>query len=159
MATRRRRPGPRRRKASTTDVIGQAARRERVPLWWREHFKRLNELRNLVLSRQNGQVRDATEEQPSFSLHMADAGTDSFDRDLALSRISAEQDALYEIDEAINRIRDGTYGICVHCEEEISPKRLNAVPWTPYCIACQEAADRAHEQGSESLEELLVNAA
>ena len=142
MATRRRRPGPRRRKASTTDVIGQAARRERVPLWWREHFKRLNELRNLVLSRQNGQVRDATEEQPSFSLHMADAGTDSFDRDLALSRISAEQDALYEIDEAINRIRDGTYGICELTGKRIEAKRLAAIPWTRFSLKAEEQLEK-----------------
>jgi len=47
----------------------------------------------------------------------------------------------------------------MHCEEDISIKRLNAVPWAPYCIQCQEIADRSHEEGTESLDDLLVNAA
>jgi DnaK suppressor protein len=54
---------------------------------------------------------------------------------------------------------DGSYGTCLHCEEEISPKRLDAVPWAAYCIRCQEIADRSTEEGTESLDDLLVNAA
>ena len=50
-----------------------------------------------------------------------------------------------------------SYG--AHCEEDISPKRVNAVPWTPFCIQCQEIADRAQAEGSESFDDLLVNAA
>jgi DnaK suppressor protein len=60
---------------------------------------------------------------------------------------------------ALRRIDEGTFGVCVHCEEEISLKRVNAVPWTPYCITCQEQADRAQEEGSESFEEMLISAA
>jgi len=60
---------------------------------------------------------------------------------------------------ALHRIDEGMYGVCLHCEEDISPKRLNAVPWAPYCIACQETADRNQEEGIESLDDLLVNAA
>ena len=44
---------------------------------------------------------------------------------------------------ALRRFESDGFGICLKCEEDISPKRINAVPWTPYCIACQEAADRA----------------
>ena len=53
---------------------------------------------------------------------------------------------------------DGSYGVCLHCEEDIKPKRLDAVPWTKYCIRCQEAADR-HEfesETGESIDELLA---
>jgi len=81
------------------------------------------------------------------------------ERELAIRNLDRESNLLRNVRAALRRIDDGTYGTCVHCEEEISPKRLNAVPWTPYCIACQEAADRAQEEGNESLEELLVNAA
>ncbi len=95
-----------------------------------------------MLARKNGQVRDATEEQPAFSLHMADAGTDSFDRDLALSRISAEQDALYEIDDALNRIRDGTYGICELTGKPIEAKRLAAIPWTRFSLKAEEELEK-----------------
>ena len=67
------------------------------------------------------ELKDAAEEQPAFSLHMADAGTDSFDRDFALSRLSSEQDAVYEIDEALKRIERGTYGVC-----EVSGKPIES---------------------------------
>jgi DnaK suppressor protein len=81
------------------------------------------------------------------------------ERELAIRNLDRESNLLRNVRAALRRIDDGTYGVCVHCEEDISPKRLNAVPWTPFCIACQEAADRAQEQGSDSLEDLLVNAA
>jgi len=56
------------------------------------------------------------------------------------------------------RMADGSYGVCLHCEDDIKPKRLDAVPWTKFCIRCQEAADR-HEFESESgetFDELLA---
>ena len=81
------------------------------------------------------------------------------ERELAIRNLDRESNLLRNVRSALRRLEDGTFGTCLHCEEEISPKRLNAVPWTPYCIACQEAADRAQQEGTESLEELLVNAA
>lgn len=81
------------------------------------------------------------------------------ERELAIRNLDRESNLLRNVRAALRRIDDGTYGVCVHCEEDISPKRLNAVPWTPFCIGCQEAADRAQEEGNDSLEDLLVNAA
>jgi len=81
------------------------------------------------------------------------------ERELAIRNLDRESNLLRNVRAALRRIEEGTFGTCVHCEEEISIKRVNAVPWTPYCIACQEQADRAQEEGSESLEELLVGAA
>ena len=81
------------------------------------------------------------------------------ERELAIRNLDRESNLLRNVRAALRRIDDGTFGVCVHCEEEISIKRVNAVPWTPYCISCQEQADRAQEEGSESLEELLVSAA
>src|SRR5690348_7160730 len=104
MAVRRSKRPARRHRAATSDVLGARATArpaESVPRKWKENYRRLNETRDYLLSRQNDLVKDACEEQPAFSLHMADAGTDSFNRDFALSRISSEQDAVYEIDEAM----------------------------------------------------------
>src|SRR5215203_3769446 len=78
------------------------------------------------------------------------------ERELAIRNLDRESNLLRNVRAALRRIEDGSFGTCVHCEEEISLKRINAVPWTPYCIACQEQADRAQEEGNESLEELLV---
>jgi RNA polymerase-binding transcription factor DksA len=73
---------------------------------------------------------------------MADAGTDEFDRDFALGMLSSEQDALYEIDEAINRIRDGTYGKCELTGKPIEAARLDAIPWTRFSAAAEKQLER-----------------
>ena len=99
-------------------------------------------MRDSLLRRQNDLVKDATEEQPAFSLHMADAGTDSFDRDFALSRISSEQDAVYEIDEAMMRIRRGTYGICELTGKPIERHRLEAIPWTRFSADAEKLLEK-----------------
>jgi len=81
------------------------------------------------------------------------------ERELAIRNLDRETSLFRNVRAALQRIDEGTFGVCMHCEEDISPKRLAAVPWTAYCIQCQEMADRHREEGSESLEELLVNAA
>ena len=82
------------------------------------------------------------------------------ERELAIRNLDRESNLLRNVKGALVRIADGSYGVCMHCEEDIKIKRLDAVPWTKYCIKCQEAADR-HEfetETSDSLE-LLANAA
>ncbi|MBV8068741.1 MAG: TraR/DksA family transcriptional regulator [Acidobacteriaceae bacterium] len=81
------------------------------------------------------------------------------ERELAIRNLDRESNLLRNVRSALRRIEDGSFGICLHCEEEISPKRLAAVPWAPFCIQCQEQADRNHEDGNDNLDELLVNAA
>ena len=83
------------------------------------------------------------------------------ERELAIRNLDRESNLLRNVRGALMRVADGSYGICLHCEEEIKPKRLDAVPWTKYCIRCQEASDR-HEfeaDAGETLEELLQHAA
>jgi DnaK suppressor protein len=83
------------------------------------------------------------------------------ERELAIRNLDRESNLLRQVRAALARIADGSYGTCNHCEEEISLKRLNAVPQTAYCIKCQEAADR-HEFEAESgdtMDQLLANAA
>lgn len=81
------------------------------------------------------------------------------ERELAIRNLDRESNLMRNVRAALRRIDEGTFGVCLHCEEDISPKRLNAVPWTPFCIGCQEQADRNQEEGNDSFEELLVNAA
>ena len=85
--------------------------------------------------------RDASGEL-SGSLHMADAGTDNFDREFALSLVSNEQEALYEIEEALKRLDQSTYGICGFCERPILKARLEAVPFARLCVNCQSTMEK-----------------
>src|SRR5437762_9368839 len=78
----------------------------------------------------------------SYSLHMADSGTDNFDRDFALSLLSADQDAVYEIEEALKRIEKGTYGICELTGKQIPKTRLEAIPWTRFTVQAQAQLER-----------------
>jgi DnaK suppressor protein len=81
------------------------------------------------------------------------------ERELAIRNLDRESNLLRNVRLALRRIDDGTFGVCLHCEEEISPKRIAAVPWAPFCIQCQEQADRNQEEGNEMFEDMLVNAA
>ena len=68
------------------------------------------------------------------------------ERELALQQIESTFNRVQSIKLALARIGDGSYGTCLRCECEISPKRLQAVPWTSYCVTCQEIADRERHQ-------------
>ncbi|HXT10311.1 MAG TPA: TraR/DksA C4-type zinc finger protein [Candidatus Angelobacter sp.] len=147
MAVKRSKQRVGRQRAATADVIGANSEpnHDRVPAKWRKQYQQLRKIRDYLLSRQGDLVKDASEEQPAFSLHMADAGTDSFDRDLALSRASSEQDAVYEIDEAMMRIRQGNYGICELTGKPIERERLEAIPWTRFSAAAEEQLEKNGE--------------
>jgi DnaK suppressor protein len=82
------------------------------------------------------------------------------ERELAIRNLDRESNLLRNVRSALRRIDDGSFGVCLHCEEEISPKRIAAVPWTALCIQCQEQADRNREEGNEdAFDEMLVSAA
>jgi len=81
------------------------------------------------------------------------------ERELAIRNLDRESNLLRNVRSALRRIEDGSFGTCLHCEEEISPKRLAAVPWAPLCIQCQEQADRNRDEGNESFDDMLGNAA
>jgi RNA polymerase-binding transcription factor DksA len=87
-------------------------------------------------------VKEDAGDLSAYGQHMADAGTDTFDRDFALSLVSSEQEALSEIDAAIKRIRDGTYGVCEITAKPISKERLLAVPFTRYSAEAQKQIER-----------------
>ena len=90
----------------------------------------------------NRSQRDATGDLSSYSLHMADQGTDNYDREFALNLVSTEQDALYEIDEAVRRVDAGTFGICELSGEPIERARLDVIPFARYSVAAQSEIER-----------------
>ncbi|MEP6709685.1 MAG: TraR/DksA C4-type zinc finger protein [Verrucomicrobiota bacterium] len=81
-------------------------------------------------------------EASAFGMHQADAGSDAYDRDFALSLLSQEQDALYEIDEALKRIDLGTYGICEMSGKAIPHRRLEAIPFARFTVECQSQLEK-----------------
>jgi DnaK suppressor protein len=81
------------------------------------------------------------------------------ERELAIRNLDRESNLLRNVRAALRRLDEGSFGVCLHCEEDISPKRLAAVPWTAFCIECQEIVDRSQGESAENLEEWLVNAA
>jgi len=82
------------------------------------------------------------------------------ERELAIRNLDRESGLLRQVKLALHRLHEGSYGICAHCEEDINPKRMAAVPWAQYCIQCQEMADRVSgAAGEEGFEEMLVSAA
>src|SRR5262245_35225869 len=127
----------RRPKAATKDIVGVSQSPKRVPAKWKRHYDRLLQLRDDILNSRVALTKDAIEENPTFSTHMADAGTDTFDRDLALGMLSTEQDAVYEIEQALDRIRNGSYATCELTGKPIEPARLEAVPWTRFSVGAE----------------------
>lgn len=112
---------------------------------WVEYFRELIRIREQISAQLSGHSKESAEEMPGYSLHMADSGTDNFDRDFNLSLMSSEQDSLYEIDEALKRIEKGTYGICELTDKPIPKARLQAVPWTRFTVEAQSQLERNGE--------------
>ncbi|MBM3878636.1 MAG: transcriptional regulator [Verrucomicrobia bacterium] len=109
---------------------------------WLKFYRTLLDLRERLVSQMNGLAKESAEEMDSYSLHMADSGTDNFDRDFALSLLSSDQDAVYEIDEALKRIQRGTYGTCELTGKSIPKARLEAIPWTRFTVEAQAQLER-----------------
>ena len=121
-----------------------------VPEKYRRYYRLLVELRHHVLT-QLGEhteetllksAKDDSGDLSGYGQHMADAGTDTFDRDFALSLVSNEQEALAEIEAAIKRVHDGTYGICEGTQKPIAKERLLAVPFTRYSAEAKKQVER-----------------
>lgn len=145
--------------ASLTDILGFNPKRPRpsdvedghnVPEKFKRYYKLLIDLRKhltagIELHSEETLKRSSKEDSgdlSSYGQHMADAGTDTFDRDFALSLVSSEQEALTEIDAAIKRIFDGTYGVCEITQKPISKERLLAVPFTRYSAEAQKDLEK-----------------
>ncbi len=127
---------------------------DRIPKKFLKYYHLLVELRTHVLSELDlhteetlkRSTKDDTGNISSYSQHIADAGTDTFDRDFALSLVSSEQEALNEIEDAIQRMLSGNYGVCEITGEKITPERLDAVPFTRFSIEGQKQFEKTHKK-------------
>ncbi len=115
--------------------------------------KQLLELRDQMVDGINflaGENLNSSQQETSgdlshYGIHMADQGTDNFDREFALNVVSNVQDLLYEIDEALHRIELGTFGICELTDRPIEIERLRAVPYTRFCLAAQKELEKGRK--------------
>ena len=92
------------------------------------------------------------------SADMLDQIQHALERDMAIGNLERESVRLREVRDALRRIHLGAFGICIDCEEEISIKRLAAVPWTTLCLACRESRDRNPMLIQNSIERDLFDA-
>ena len=104
---------------------------------WGKQKQILIGLRGRLTDQRNGLAKESAKEMESYGVHMADSGTDNFDRDFNLSLLSADQDVIYEIEEALKRIEKGTYGVCEITGKAIPQARLSAIPWARFRVDAQ----------------------
>lgn len=144
--------------ASLADILGFDPSKEKsakqkddnIPKKWQKYYKLLLELRAHVQEELDLHTADTLKHASGedagdlahYGNHQADAGTDAFDRDFALSLVSSEQDALNEIEEAIQRMRDGSYGICEVTGKPITKERLLAVPFARFSVEGQKEYEK-----------------
>jgi RNA polymerase-binding transcription factor DksA len=121
---------------------------------WQKFYLHLLELREQLVRQMNGLAEESAQELAGYSLHMADSGTDNFDRDFALSLLSSDQDAIYEIEEALKRIEKKTYGVCELTAKAIPRARLEAIPWTRFTVEAQAQLEREGALKSRRLGQL-----
>ncbi len=135
--------------ATAASILGHPVVKEvkkngqvKIKAEWIKFYNRLIELRDQLTRQMNGLAKESAQEMAGYSLHMADSGTDNFDRDFALSLLSSDQDAIYEIEEALKRIEKNTYGICELTGKPIPRTRLEAIPWTRFTVQAQAQLER-----------------
>ena len=90
--------------------------------------------------------RDASGDLSAYTVHMADMAADTYDRELSMNIASSEQEILYQIDDALKRLDDGSYGVCQQCNQPIAMSRLKAVPYASLCIACQRSKEQKNKR-------------
>jgi len=118
------------------------------PAFIQKQRQRLLNLRDELVDSMSGMTRDTIRNAPEGSeasgsgQHQGDAGSDAYDRDFALSVLAKEQDALYEIEQALRRIQTGCYGICEMSQKKILQARLEAIPFARLTVECQAQWER-----------------
>ena len=90
--------------------------------------------------------REASGDLSAYTVHMADMAADTYERELSLNIASSEQEVLYQIDDALKRLDDGSFGVCQQCNQPISMSRLKAVPYASLCIGCQRVKEQKNKR-------------
>jgi DnaK suppressor protein len=126
------------KRRSDAEIRAQISKR------WAWHYETLSSLREGLIRERKERLSEVAQPIEPHSMSLADSATDEFDHELALSRLSVDQDALYEVEAAMKRILDGTYGICEQTGRSIPAERLKVLPWTRFR---KEAANRLERTG------------
>lgn len=146
-----------RRKAATAQadpmaLLGNNHKQRKLDPFTKKQQEKLLQLRDAMVDSMAGVAQDTLRaraegsEASAFGMHQADAGSDAYDRDFALSLLSQEQDALYEIDQALKRVELGTYGVCEMSGKPIPRARLEAIPFARFTVECQSQLEKQSKQ-------------
>ena len=146
-------------KITTLDGITMGKKRKITPLLTSSEIREFEamllakryEILGNVLSIENETLRKQRSDLSSLPIHMADMGTDNYEQSFSLELMDSERKVITEIDYALNRIEEGTYGICEMGGEPIPRQRLEAIPWAKFCIGCANLL----EKGVVKKEDLL----
>ena len=136
---------------SPIKMLGKNHRGRKLDSFTRGQKDKLLQLRDAMVDSMTGVAQDTLRsraegsEASAFGMHQADAGSDAYDRDFALSLLSQEQDALYEIDQALKRIELGTYGKCEMSGKAIPRARLEAIPFARFTVECQSQLEKQNK--------------
>jgi RNA polymerase-binding transcription factor DksA len=140
---------PKKGRTESPAILLNVNHRERkLDPFTRKQKEKLLQLRDAMVDSMAGVAQDTLRsraegsEASAFGMHQADAGSDAYDRDFALSLLSQEQDALYEIDQALKRIELGTYGKCEMSGKHIPRARLEAIPFARFTVECQSQLEK-----------------
>jgi RNA polymerase-binding transcription factor DksA len=137
--------------SDTLNLLGKNHRERKLDSFTRQQKEKLLQLRDAMVDSMAGVAQDTLRsraegsEASAFGMHQADAGSDAYDRDFALSLLSQEQDALYEIDQALKRIELGTYGVCEMSGKQIPRARLEAIPFARFTVECQSQLEKQNK--------------
>jgi RNA polymerase-binding transcription factor DksA len=147
--------------ATSAAILGRPMTKSSAPIEnkkvkpeWLKYYTHLVELRDQLRHQMDGLAQESAQELAGYSLHMADSGTDNFDRDFALSLLSSDQDAVYEIEEALKRIEKKTFGVCELTGKNIPRARLEAIPWTRFTVEAQAQLEKEGALKSRRLGQL-----
>jgi len=133
---------------ATEAILGTNHKQQKLDPFTHGQREKLLQLRDAMVDSMAGVAKDNLRsraegsEASAFGMHQADAGSDAYDRDFALSLLSQEQDALYEIDQALKRIELGTYGVCEMSGKAIGHPRLEAIPFARFTVECQSQLEK-----------------
>ena len=122
----------------------------KLTIFVKNQYQRLLDLRDELVDTTADKAQDTLRNHPEGSeasgsgMHQGDAGSDAYDRDLALNILSKEQDALYEVEEALSRVERGSYGICEMTGAKIPKERLEAIPFCRLTVKSQEQWEELH---------------
>jgi RNA polymerase-binding transcription factor DksA len=137
--------------ADPMTLLGNNHKPRKLDAFTRSQREKLLQLRDAMVDSMAGVAQDTLRsraegsEASAFGMHQADAGSDAYDRDFALSLLSQEQDALYEIDQALKRIELGTYGKCEMSGKAIPRARLEAIPFARFTVECQSQLEKQNK--------------